>query len=159
MRNALKMMSCVGLGAALALTVAAGQQAMSGPASEVIALTKAEWASIMAKKASAAVRNVAEDCTMWVPDFPNRIDGKATIFSLTEAETQGTGKLIMAEMANEKVQVYGDVAILSYNFMGMGKDKDGAVKPTQAKSTRVYVNKSGQWWLVHANFAPVSHPE
>ncbi len=78
------------------------------------------------------------------------------IYDLTEAETEGSGKLILVEMANEKVQRYGNVAILSYNFMGMAKDKDGAVEPTTAKSTRVYVNQGGQWMLVHANFAPVT---
>jgi len=55
-------------------------------------------------------------------------------------------------VANAKVQVYGDVAILSYNFVGVAKDKDGKTEPTRAKSTRVYVKKGGQWWLVHANF-------
>lgn len=155
MKRALGYLSCVGIGAALALMLAAGQHSHTGVAKEVIEITKAEWASIMAKKASAAMKNVADDCTMWVPDYPNRIDGKTTIHNLTEAETQGPGKLILAEMANEKVQVYGDVAILSYNFMGMAKDKDGVVEPTQAKSSRVYLNKDGQWWLVHANFSPL----
>ena len=67
--------------------------------------------------------------------------------------------LVMAEMANEKVQIYGDVAILSYNYMGLGKDKEGVINPSRAKSTRVYVKESGQWWLVHANFAPVDAPD
>ena len=44
------------------------------------------------------------------------------------------------------------MAILSYNFVGVTKDKDGKAEPTRAKSTRVYVKKNGQWWLVHANF-------
>jgi len=66
----------------------------------------------------------------------------------------GAGSVIAAEMANQKVQVYGDVAILTYNYIGATKDKDGKVEPSRAKSTRVYVKKDGQWWLVHANFAP-----
>ena len=154
MRKALSYLLCVGVGAALTLTVAAQQS--SREANEVIEITKAEWESLMAKKASAAVKNVANDCTMWVPDFPNRIDGKTGIYNLREAESQGTGNLILAEMANEKVQRYGNVAILTYNFMGMTKDKDGSVEPMTAKSTRVYVNQSGQWMLVHANFAPIA---
>ena len=64
----------------------------------------------------------------------------------------------MAEMANEKVQVYGEVAILSYNYMGLDKDATGTVEPTRAKSTRVYVKKGHQWLLVHANFAPAEAP-
>ena len=70
----------------------------------------------------------------------------------------GSDTLITAEMANEKVQVYGDVAILSYNYIASIKNKDGKVSPAMAKSTRVYVKQGGQWMLVHANFAPVTAP-
>jgi ketosteroid isomerase-like protein len=55
-------------------------------------------------------------------------------------------------MVNEKVQVYGDVAILTYNYVGATKNKDGQVEPARAKSTRVYVKQGGRWMLVHANF-------
>ena len=63
--------------------------------------------------------------------------------------------MVMGEMTNEKVQVYGDVAILTYNFIGAMKNKDGEVEPSLAKSTRVYAKIGGTWKLVHANFAPV----
>jgi ketosteroid isomerase-like protein len=56
------------------------------------------------------------------------------------------------------VQVYGDVAILSYNYIASIRNKDGKVSPAMAKSTRVYVKQGGQWMLVHANFAPVTSP-
>ena len=75
---------------------------------------------------------------------------------LAEANNGGSTKVVAADMANAKVQVYGDVAILSYNFIGVAKDKDGKVEPTKAKSTRVYVKKDGKWWLAHANFAPAN---
>ena len=56
-------------------------------------------------------------------------------------------------MGNPKVQVYNDdVAILSYNYMGLTRDKDGKTEPARAKSTRVYVKQGGAWKLVHANF-------
>jgi len=55
-------------------------------------------------------------------------------------------------MANPKVQLYGDVAILSYNYVGLIQGKDGKVEPSRAKSTRVYVKQGGRWMLVHANF-------
>ena len=58
-------------------------------------------------------------------------------------------------MVNAKVQVYGDVAILTYNFIGSGMTADGEVEPNLAKSTRVYAKIDGAWKLVHANFAPV----
>jgi ketosteroid isomerase-like protein len=55
-------------------------------------------------------------------------------------------------MVNPKVQVYGNVAILSYNFVGVAQNKDGENTPTRAKSTRVYVRQGNDWALVHANF-------
>ena len=154
MRSTVALVSGIAIGAAVSLSIAMGPLTNDGK--QVIAITKAEWSSIMSKNASSAMKNVDEDCTMWVPDFPNRLDGKNLIYNLTEAETQGTGELIFAEMSNEHVQVYGDVAILSYNYMGLAKDKEGKVEPTTAKSSRVYVKRDNDWWLVHANFAPVS---
>ncbi len=124
-------------------------------AEEVIAITKAEWAALVKKDVAEAYKNVADDFTVFDSEYPTRLDGKTIIVRLDEARASGSGGLVMAEMANEKVQVYGDVAILSYNFIGSTKDKDGTIQPSLAKSTRVYVKQGGQWMLVHANFAPV----
>jgi ketosteroid isomerase-like protein len=62
-------------------------------------------------------------------------------------------------MVNPKVQVYGDVAILTYNYVGVTQAKDGKTTDSLAKSTRVYAKIGGQWKLVHANFAPVASPQ
>jgi len=62
-------------------------------------------------------------------------------------------------MTNAKVQAYGDVAILTYNFVGVTQDADGETQPMLAKSTRVYVKQNGAWKLVHANFAPFADDE
>ena len=127
-------------------------------ADEVIALTRAHWAAEMKKDAAAWGKNVADDYTVFEGAFPTRIDGKATMQHVVDGNFSGSDTLITAEMANEKVQVYGDVAILSYNYIASVKNKDGKVTPAMAKSTRVYVKQGGQWMLVHANFAPVTAP-
>jgi len=57
-------------------------------------------------------------------------------------------------MMNARVQVYGDVAILSYNYVGVNQKKGGQTNSSAAKSTRVYAKIGGQWKLVHANLAP-----
>ncbi|HLE36276.1 MAG TPA: DUF4440 domain-containing protein [Candidatus Acidoferrales bacterium] len=130
------------------------QSAPPSAVDEVIALTKAIWAADMKKDVATAMKNVADDYTEFNDDYPTRLDGKQINRNLAEATASGAGSVIAAEMANQKVQVYGDVAILTYNYIGATKDKDGKVEPSRAKSTRVYVKKDGQWWLVHANFAP-----
>jgi ketosteroid isomerase-like protein len=72
---------------------------------------------------------------------------------LAEATAKGSDKRIAAEMANPKVQVYnGNVAILTYNYVGLTQDKDGKTTPERSKSTRVFVKKGDKWTLVHANF-------
>ena len=144
------LLACIVLLPAVGFTQSSSKQVVD----EVIAITKAQWAAEMRKDTPAAMKNVADDYTEFTEDYPTRLDGKAINMRISEANAGGSGSLVAAEMANEKVQVYGDVAILSYNFIGVTKDKDGKVEPTRAKSTRVYVKRDGQWWLVHANFAP-----
>ncbi len=140
--------------AVLSLTLIA-QAGDKEVAEEVIAITKAEWAAWMKKDIAEAYKNVADDFTEFNSDYPTRLDGKTISVRLEEARASGSGALVVAEMANPKVQVYGDVAILTYNFIGARKNKDGEVEATKGKSTRVYVKQGGQWMLVHANFAPV----
>ena len=148
MKRATVAVLCIAL---LSLSVLA-QSSDKQAADEVIAVTKAQWAAEMRKSTAEAMKNVADDYTEFNSDYATRLEGKALSMRLSEATTGGSGGLVAAEMANAKVQVYGDVAILSYNFVGVAKDKDGKTEPTRAKSTRVYVKKGGQWWLVHANF-------
>ncbi len=138
--------------AVLSLSVFAAHHTV---ADQVIAVTKAQWAAEMKRDVATAMKNVADDYTEFNPDYPTRLDGKAMNVRLSEAFNSGSGDTVAAEMANPKVQVYGDVAILTYNYIGAAKNKDGEIESVKAKSTRVYVKQGGQWMLVHANFAPV----
>ena len=158
MSRAVTMVSVACIGILLSLTMAAGQGRSGDVAKELIGITKGEWAAAMAKDISDATQILHDECTMFVPDFPNRLDGKDAIYKFRNAQASGSGSMVMAEMANEKVQVYGDTAVLSYNFMGMRKDGEGKVEAFRQKSTRVYVKEGGKWLLVHANFAPVEAP-
>ena len=125
-------------------------------ADKVIAITKAQWAAeIAGKPAETTLQLAADEYTEFNPNAPTRLDGKAINLKVAEANAGGFAQLVLAEMTNEKVQVHGDVAVLTYNFIGASKDKDGAIEPVLAKSTRVYAKMGGDWKLIHANFAPV----
>lgn len=125
-------------------------------AAEIMGRARAQWAAEAAGKSIAEQSaNTADDYTEFNADYPTRIDGKALSDRLTDALGTDGSKSLAGDMANPKVQVYGDTAILTYNFVGMRKDKDGKVAPSNAKSTRVYAKMNGKWMLVHANFAPV----
>lgn len=155
----MSMITCFAMGVLLTCTIAWTQAGDRDVANKVVSITKAEWAALMSKNTASAMKDIHRDCTMWVPEFPNRLNGKDSIYKFTDVSTGGAGSLVMMEMANEKVQVFGNTAILTYNFMGMLKDKEGKVSPTLTKSSRVYVNEGGKWLLVHANFARVGTDE
>ena len=98
--------------------------------------------------------SLADDYTEFNGDFPTLLVGKA--MSTRMGEVTPYDKAMYSDMQNGRVQVYGDTAILTYNFAGLRRGSDGKVNPSLAKSTRVYVKQDGQWKLVHANFAPVA---
>ena len=135
---------------------ASGQQADQGIADAVIAMAKAQWAAEIKDPTNVTEqsKDTSDDYTEFNGDYATRLDGKAMSSRLAEAAGKASGKTIAAEMANPKVQVYnGDIAILTYNYVGLTQDKDGKTEPNRAKSTRVFVKKDNKWMLVHANFA------
>ena len=54
------------------------------------------------------------------------------------------------------MQVYGDTAILTYNYVGISLAKDGKTKNVSGLSTRVYAKINGAWKLVHGHFGPAA---
>ncbi|MCL6728970.1 nuclear transport factor 2 family protein [Sphingomonas hankyongi] len=127
-------------------------------AGEIIALARSQWAAeIAGQPAAQQMSQLADDYTEFNGDYPTRIDGKD--LAVRMGEVAPYAKPVLADMSNAKVQVYGDTAILTYNYTGMTRSADGKVNPSVAKSTRVYVKQGGQWRLVHANFAPVVPPQ
>jgi ketosteroid isomerase-like protein len=123
-------------------------------AAEIMALARSQWAAdIAGQPAERMMETVADDYTEFNGDYPTRIDGKT--MNLAMAAIPPSTKSVFGDMQNAKVQVYGDTAILTYNYAGITRASDGKTAPAIAKSTRVYVRQGGKWMLVHANFAPV----
>lgn len=134
---------------------ASAQQADQAIADAIIAMTKAQWAAGIKDPTNVTeqTKDMSDDYTEFNADYSTRLDGKTLSARLTEASGKDSGKGLAAEMANPKVQVYnGNVAILTYNYVGLTIDKEGKTTPNRAKSTRVYVKKGEKWMLVHANF-------
>lgn len=150
------------LPAALALMVFTGQaMAAEDPAvaAEVMALVKAQWAAENQNRPAAqSWSTIADDYTEFNPQVPILIKGKALAGRFYDASLQAGGKGLVSEMLNPHVQVYGDTAILTYNYAGMDQNREGKLDNVLAKSTRVYARQNGKWMLVHANFAPVVTP-
>ena len=122
-------------------------------AAEVMALARAQWASEAAGQAPAEqLASLADDYTEFNADYPTLLVGKAMATQM--AAIAPYAKTVFADMQNPHVQVYGNTAILTYNYAGITQGADGKPKPAIAKSTRVYAKEGGRWMLVHANFAP-----
>jgi ketosteroid isomerase-like protein len=142
---------------ALLLMIGTPVQAADNPrvAAEVMALARAQWASeIAAEPMGQQNATLADDYTEFNGDFPTLLVGKTMATRM--GEVTPSDKAMYSDMRNAHVQVYGDTAILTYNFAGLRRAADGKVAPSLAKSTRVYVKQGGEWKLVHANFAPVA---
>ena len=149
--------SSLALAALIAITGPASAADDPKVAAEIMALARAQWAAEVAGKSIAEQSaSTAADYTEFNPDYPARIDGKELADRLNAAWVSDGSKTLAADMVNPKVQVYGDTAILTYNFVGVTRDKDGKNSPSAAKSTRVYAKVNGKWMLVHANFAPAA---
>ena len=143
----------------IALLLMAGAPALAAEnpqaAAEVMALARAQWASEVAGQPMSQQNvSLADDYTEFNGDFPVLLVGKT--MSTRMGEVTPNDKAMFSDMQNGRVQVYGDTAILTYNFAGLRRAADGKVAPSLAKSTRVYVKQGGKWTLVHANFAPLA---
>ena len=143
----------------IALSLLAGSPALAADnpqvAAEVMAMARAQWAAEIAGAPTAQQNaQLADDYTEFNGQFPTLIVGKAMADRMNDVTPYD--KAMFSDMLNSRVQVYGDTAILTYNFAGLRRGADGKVNPSLAKSTRVYVKQGGQWRLVHANFAPVA---
>lgn len=159
MRKIVLLCSLICLLAVIAVPLWADCGPNQAVANEVIAITRAQWAAGDQKNTAEMFKTIADDYTEFNSDYSTLTDGKAMAMRLTDAGNKGSDRALASEMANPKVQVCGDVAILTYNFAGMTMDKDGRTTPIRAKSTRVYAKTGGKWMLVHANFGadPLPH--
>lgn len=119
---------------------------------EIIRIVRAQWAADAKKNAADAMKNIASDYTEFNADYATRLEGRDLVRRMAEIGFLDSGKQLFSDMVNPKVQVYGNVAILTYNFVGVSQDKNGVNSPGRAKSTRVYVKTGNDWMLVHANF-------
>ena len=130
-------------------------------ADEIVSMVKAQWAAEIADPSNMTTmfKDFADDYTEFNGEFATRLEGKSLNMRLSEPAGKDPNRTMVSEMLNPKVQVYGDVAILSYNYAGISKNKDGEMKSNRAKSTRVYAKLDGKWKLVHANFAPDPLPK
>ncbi len=91
----------------------------------------------------------AADVTYFNPFEDHRIDG---LEAMEQYYGSQAGQIFIDkyDMTNIKVQVYGNIAILTYNLFNFKKQIDGSLKETNRwNSTKVYNLTNGTWEIVH----------
>jgi ketosteroid isomerase-like protein len=63
-----------------------------------------------------------------------------------------------SEYTRPKAVVYGDVALLTYNYQATDREADGAVKRYPAwNTTEVYARLGGAWKIIHTHWSYLRH--
>ncbi len=87
------------------------------------------------------------DVMYFDPFVPGRLDGRPALEELY-ATLRGKIHIDHYEMINPKVQVFGETAVLTFNFVS--HRSEGAM---HWNTTEVYRRRDGQWRIVHTHWS------
>ncbi len=122
-------------------------------ANEVIALEKGALDRWGNGDVEGYLSLYADEITYFDPIQPHRIDGLAAMRA-TYGPFQGKIHIDRYEMLNPRVQLSGDIAVLSYNIQNYAKQPDGSEKPgTRWNVTEVFRRIAGKWRTIHSHFS------
>ena len=96
--------------------------------------------------------NSASEITYFDPSLEKRLNGKEAFAALCKS-IEGKFTVDRYDMLDPKVQVYGDVAILTYNLIDYSEKADSTVKTFSWNSTEVYHRKGSDWRIVHSHWS------
>jgi ketosteroid isomerase-like protein len=129
---------------------------------ELLALLDAHLKSIWTGDLQTYRASTAEDVTFfeWYIST-QRIDGlafhlretAANFRSAEDRRAEGQRYEVEHEVLQPKVQMYGDVAIVTFTLLMRYTTSDG-VRHTEHNETRVFHRKPGGWQLVHCHKSP-----
>jgi ketosteroid isomerase-like protein len=130
---------------------------------EIIDFLHRHLQSIQENDAQTYNETTSPDLTLyewWIT--PNRIDGLPFHEYMMQSNAQrgaffgvdeGKGKSSRLDLANLKIQRYGDTAIASYTLLTSTTDTNG-VKVAAHNESRVMVKLDGKWKVVHVHKSP-----
>jgi len=91
----------------------------------------------------------ADEMTYFDPNLDVRLDG-GDAFKKYLALLQGKFHIDRFEIKNPKVQIHGDVGILTFNLNNYSKD--GKIT-SRWNSTEVYHQIKGEWKIIHSHWS------
>ena len=115
---------------------------------EIIALEKASFTAWQRKDKRFYADYWADDFTEFLPQSPNLTANPKQSLLPNLQQSFDDWELIDIQMKEPRVQVYGNVAVLTYAESVQGSYK-GEPKKYTGKVTMVYVRRDGKWKGVH----------
>jgi len=137
------------LGPVFAVSLAGQQE--SDVAGEIIAMERAMLERWCNGDPWGFIEISAPEISYHDPALQRRIDGFEA-FRDYLAPIEGTIYADSFELLNPRVQVHGDVAVLSFNFVSYSAS-EGTTRESRWNSTEVYSRIDGEWKLIHSHWS------
>ncbi len=122
-------------------------------ANEVLALERGAFEFWSRGDPSGFLDLSAMEVTYFDHKTPRRLDGHAALTKLYEPFRR-TFTVPRYEMANPKVQLCGDAAVLTFNF-----NSESSAGKKRWNCTEVYARREGRWRIIHTHWALTGHGE
>ena len=126
--------------------------AAAGPADTIIALERAALDRWGRGDPQGYIETYAPEITYFDPFAEKRIDGIAGMRAML-APITGKVKISRYEMIDPKVQLAGDIGVLSFNLISHTSNPDGSPRLVRWNSTEVYRRIGGRWKIVHNHWS------
>jgi len=97
-------------------------------------------------------KNSAAEITYFDPSLEKRINGIQEFAELLKP-IENKFTIEKYEMLDPKVQVHGDVAVLSYNLVDYSKNPQGEEQKFLWNSTEVYKKMNDDWKIIHSHWS------
>lgn len=96
---------------------------------------------------------IADDYTYFDPFVNERVDGRDAIREIYES-VRGQVSFSRFDLIDPRVQVAGDIGVLTFNFKSYGPDSTGAeVERSHWHTTEVFRRLSGEWRLISTHWS------
>jgi ketosteroid isomerase-like protein len=155
-RTFLAFLTLVGLTVPWSANAQEGGRSVESVFEELIALEKSALDRWIAANPDGYLELAAPDITYFDPNQERRVDGlealKALLGPIKGMQLPFTDPRY--EMIAPKVQVYGDVALLTFNLINYAK-MGGQAESVLSRwnSSEVYRRVDGRWRLVHSHWS------
>lgn len=117
---------------------------------QLIARERASYEAWQKKDRAFWGNYLTDDSTYFGPDSPYmEVDPKVNFVPRFEQYAE-LFKILDFQIYNPHVQVYGDVAILTYN-LAQAQSVSGRMTTSTGKVSRVYLKQGGTWRVVHTH--------